>query len=86
MSRDDIGGYGGPSDDGVAAQAWRMAWQIDGAREEFVESGAPVGVDSVSPMVEALTAALAGVDLSPVSEARAGGQELGWSARSGRQA
>ncbi|MEH0584463.1 hypothetical protein QA942_10270 [Streptomyces sp. B21-106] len=64
MSGDDIGGYGGPSDDGVGMLAWRMAQRLDGARQAYAEA---VRAEGVSPLVEALCARLAG---SPVASAR----------------
>ncbi|MEU1556781.1 hypothetical protein ABZ517_29340 [Streptomyces scabiei] len=56
-----------------------FARSLDGAREEFVESGAPIGGDGVSMVVRALTAALAGVDLTPQEPV-----QLGWSVRRNR--
>lgn len=45
-----------------------FARRMNDARAVFVESGAPVGGDGVSTVVKALTAALAGVDVSSVPE------------------
>lgn len=36
--QDEVGGYGGPSDEGAAAEGWRLALRLDGAREAFVEA------------------------------------------------
>ncbi|MEV4865625.1 hypothetical protein [Streptomyces ossamyceticus] len=71
--------YNGADDDGLSVAMTGFTHRIDGAREAFVESGEPFGVDSVTPMVEALTVALAGVDLSPQEP-----QQPGWSARRNR--
>lgn len=85
--------YNGGDDDGVAAAAWAMSHHLDDAREEFVESGEPFGVDSVGPVVKALLGALANVEALPVPEAPAAAVEpsggvregVGWSARRGRR-
>ncbi|MFC4466698.1 hypothetical protein ACFPH6_19560 [Streptomyces xiangluensis] len=87
------GYYNGGDDDGLTVGMTEFARRLDDARGEFVESGEPFGVDSVSPVVRALTAALAGVDVSPVPpvaetpvQARSGAREPGWSAQRGRRA
>ncbi|MCX4699532.1 hypothetical protein [Streptomyces sp. NBC_01373] len=71
---------------------WQMSHRLDDAREAFVESGVPVGVDSVSVVVRALVASLATAGPVRLRQAPAGpvaGQggplEPGWSARSRRQ-
>jgi hypothetical protein len=71
------GRYGGPPDGGLTVGMTEFAHRLDGARGEFVESGEPFGVDSVSPVVRALSAALEAVGEVPVPEA----PDLGWSAR-----
>lgn len=77
------GYYNGGDDDGVSAAAWKMSHRLDDAREEFVESGEPFGVDSVGPVVQGLSAALEAVAQLPAPQVEV--RELGWSARSRRR-
>jgi hypothetical protein len=50
--QDDVGGYGGPSDDGVGMAAWLMAQALDDAREEYVAA------TELPTLLEVLLAAL----------------------------
>ena len=52
-------GLGGPSDEGAAAEGWRLAQRLDGAREAFA---AEVREKAVSPVLRALLASLGGVE------------------------
>jgi hypothetical protein len=68
---EDVGGYGGPDDDGVGAAMWRLSHRLDDARAAYVESVRDAGVSEV---VKALCAGLAGGDglrvpVSPVASA-----------------
>jgi hypothetical protein len=52
---EDIGGYGGPSDEGAAAEGWRLALRLQAAREAFVEADR---AERTSPVLKALLAPL----------------------------
>ncbi|MFF7840409.1 hypothetical protein ACFZC6_16515 [Streptomyces ossamyceticus] len=54
---EETGGYGGPSDDGVAAEGWRLAGRLEGAREAFAEADR---AERTSLVLEALLAPLNG--------------------------
>lgn len=68
MTRLVGGPYGGPPDGGLSLALTEFARSLDDAREEFVESGAPIGGDGVSTVVQALSGALAGLDVTSVRE------------------
>lgn len=52
MSRDDVGGYGGPNDAGAGLGTWLMSQQPGDAHEELVEA-------SGTTLLEVLLAPLA---------------------------
>ncbi|MEV4864272.1 hypothetical protein [Streptomyces ossamyceticus] len=56
---EDIGGYGGPSDEGAAAQGWRLAQRLEGAREAFTQADR---AERTSPVLKALLAPLGASD------------------------
>lgn len=52
---EDIGGYGGPSDDGTGMAAWRMSLRLEAARESFT---AAARAERTSAVLAALLAPL----------------------------